>query len=77
MKMPLTSSMVVEINSQGNLFTGYGALLPLVQWLISFLISCFEKRHFSYLLFQQLSLELIDNYTSGSAPFPVYIFPCY
>ena len=49
---------------QENLFTGEGAL-PLAQWSISFLISC------SYLFFQQLSFESIDNCTSGSAPSPV------
>ena len=33
----------------------------------SFLISCFEKPNFYFLVFQQLSLKLIDNCTSGSA----------
>ena len=35
--------------------------LPLVQLTISFLIGCFEKHNFYFLLFKQLSLKLIDN----------------
>ena len=45
---------------------GEGAL-PLVQLSISFLIGCFEKHNFYFLLFKQPSLKLIDNCTSGSA----------
>ena len=43
---------------------GEGAL-SLVQLAISFLISCFEKNNVWFLLFQQLSLKLIDNCTSS------------
>ena len=50
---------------QGNLYTWEGAQL-FVQWLIRFLIFCFEKQNF-FLFFQQLSLQLIDNCTSSSA----------
>ena len=49
-----------EISIQGE-----GAL-PLVQWPISFFISCFEKHEFNLIFFQQPSLELIDNCTSGN-----------
>ena len=48
---------------------GEGAL-PLVQSSISFLISCFEKHNFYFHLFQQPSLNLMDNFTSGRALSP-------
>ena len=48
---------------------GEGAL-PLVQLSISFLIGCFEKHNFYFLLFKQPSLKLIDNCTRGSEPCP-------
>ena len=52
---------------QGNLYLGEGAL-PIVQLLINFLMSCFEKHDFYFLFFQQLSLKLNDNCTSGNLP---------
>ena len=56
-----------EISIQGT--------LPLLQLSISFKISCFEEHSLYVLLFQELSLKLIDNYTRGSATFPcIYIF---
>ena len=52
---------------QVNLYLGEGAL-PIVQLLINFLMSCFEKHDFSFFFFQQLSLKLNDNCTSGNLP---------
>ena len=51
--------------TQGNLYSGESAL-RFVQLSISFFKSCFEKHNFYFLLFQQLSLKLIDNCTSGT-----------
>ena len=48
---------------------GEGAL-PLVQLPISFKICCFGKHSLYFLIFQQLSLKLIDNCKSGGAPSP-------
>ena len=56
-----------EINREISI-QGEGAL-PLAQLLISFLLSCF-KTHLLFFLFQQLSLNLIDSCTSGSALSP-------
>ena len=47
--------------------------LPHVQYSISFLIRCFETQVFYFLVFQKLSKMLIDNCTSGSAPFVVLL----
>ena len=47
-------------------FKGEG-VLPLVQLPISFFIRCIEKHNFYFLLFQQLSLLLIDYCKSGDA----------
>ena len=43
---------------------------PYMAVSLIFFISCFEKHHFYFLLFQQSSLKFIDNCTSGSAPSP-------
>ena len=56
-----------EISIQGE-----GAL-QLVQLSISFLICCFEKCDFYFLLFLQLSLKLIDNWANGSAHSPCIV----
>ena len=58
-----------EAKTREIFIQGEGAFL-LVQLPISFLISFFEKQNFNFLLFQQLSLKLIDNCTSGNAPSP-------
>ena len=61
---------VSEISLQGE-----GALL-LVQLSISFLKCCFEDYNFYFLLFQQLSFELIDNCTSSSLHWSFDCFLC-
>ena len=53
-----------------EIFTQEESALPLVQLSISFLIVCFEKHNFYFLLFKQPILNLIDNCTSLSAPSP-------
>ena len=61
----------MNLYSKGReIFIQGEAALQLVQLSISFWISCFEKHNFHFLLFQQPSLKLIDNCTSGSAPSP-------
>ena len=56
--------------NQRNLYTGGKVHYPLCSWLISFLISCFEKQGFAFLFLKQLRVTLIDNCKRSSAPSP-------
>ena len=59
----------IVVGSDREISIGEGVVLH-VQSSNGFVIGCFEKHDFYFIYFQQLSLKLTANWTSGSTPSP-------